>query len=140
MEGHRWVLFGLLSAFSTALVTALGRLGIDNLDSTLAATIHTTITAIILLGMLIGSGKVHLIKTVDNYSFCLLGLSALIYAISWCAYFLALKYGTALKVGALDWTSVLFILAMTPLWGEAITWKSFFGAILLTLGTFFIAS
>jgi bacterial/archaeal transporter family protein len=140
MESHRWIFFGLLSAFSTALVTALGRLGVENIDSTLAVTIRTTITAIVLLGMLVGSGKVYLIKTVDNYSLCLLGLSALVYAVSWCAYFIALKCGPALKVDALDWTSILFVLAMTPLWGEALTWKSFFGAFLLILGTFFIAS
>jgi transporter family protein len=138
MESYNWVFFGLLSAFSTALITVFGKLGIDNIDTTLAATIRAVITAIILIAIFISSGKTALVKSVDNYSLILILLSGVVYAFSWVVYFIALKNGPALKVDALDWVSILFVLMMAPLWGEAITWKSFFGTLLLLAGAFCI--
>ena len=56
-------------------------------------------------------------------------------ALSWLCYFAAIKLGNVPKVVAIDRTSVIFVLVFSILvLGDALTWKSAVGALLITGG------
>jgi len=48
-ENILYIIFGLLSAVTASLVTIFGKLGLKNIDPTLATTIRSIIMAIILI-------------------------------------------------------------------------------------------
>ncbi len=130
-----WILFALLSAIFAALVAIFGKIGIKDIDSTLA----TTVRAVIMAGFLVITsfflGKADLLKTINNKALLFIALSGIAGAISWLCYFFALKTGPAPSVAALDRLSVVFVLIFAALvLGESFTLKSGIGAILLTIG------
>ena len=130
-----WILFALLSAIFAALVAIFGKIGIKNIDSTLA----TTVRAVIMAGFLVVTsfflGKADLLKTIDNKALLFIAFSGIAGALSWLCYFFAIKNGPVSGVAALDRLSVVFVLVFAVLvLGDHLTWKSGIGAILLTLG------
>ena len=130
-----WILFALLSAIFAALVAIFGKIGIKNIDSTLA----TTVRAVIMAGFLVLTsfflGKADLLKTIDNKALLFIALSGIAGALSWLFYFFAIKNGPVSGVAALDRLSVVFVLVFAVLiLGDHFTWKSGIGAALLTVG------
>lgn len=130
-----WILFAILSAVFAALVAIFGKIGISNLDSTLATTVRAVIMAIFLVIVSLALGKVRLLTTIDSRALLFITFSGVAGAISWLFYFLALKLGPTSGVAALDRLSVVFVLVLAVLFlGESLTWKSGVGAALLTAG------
>ncbi|MEK7181195.1 MAG: EamA family transporter [Patescibacteria group bacterium] len=130
-----WILFALLSAIFASLVAVFGKIGIKNIDSTLA----TTVRAVIMAGFLVVTsfflGKADLLKTIDNKALLFIALSGIAGALSWLFYFFAIKNGPVSGVAALDRLSVVFVLVFAILiLGDHFTWKSGVGATLLTIG------
>jgi bacterial/archaeal transporter family protein len=130
-----WIIFALLSAASAALVAIFGKIGISNVDSTLATTVRALVMAFVLLVTSFSLGKLKLLSTLDNKALFFIIISGLAGALSWFFYFYALKLGPATGVAALDRLSVVFVLILAALFlGESLTLRSGIGAILLTLG------
>ncbi|HLD25915.1 MAG TPA: EamA family transporter [Candidatus Andersenbacteria bacterium] len=130
-----WIIFALLAAIFAALVAVLGKLGIQNIDSTLATTVRAVIMAIFLTitALLLGKGK--LLNTIDNQSLLFIAASGIAGALSWLAYFVALRTGPAAAVSALDRLSVVFVVIFAALFlSESLTWKTGLGAALITAG------
>lgn len=130
-----WILFALLSAVFAALVAIFGKIGIKDVDSTLA----TTVRAVIMAGFLVVTsfflGKADLLKTIDNKALLFIAFSGIAGALSWLFYFFAIKNGPVSGVAALDRLSVVFVLVFAVLiLGDHFTWKSGLGAALLTVG------
>lgn len=132
-----WIIFALFSAVFAALVAIFGKIGISNVDSTLATTVRAAIMAIFLLIVAGLMGKFKLLSSIDNKALTFITLSGVAGALSWLFYFFALKNGPAAGVAALDRLSVVFVLIFAALFlAEAITWKTGIAAILITLGAF----
>jgi len=130
-----WIFFAVLSAVSAALVAVFGKIGISNIDSTLATTVRAIIMAVFLLAVSFGLGSWGSFKAIDNKALIFIALSGIAGALSWLFYFFALKNGPASGVAALDRLSVVFVLILAVLFlGENLTWKSGLGAALLTAG------
>lgn len=130
-----WIIFALLSALAAGAVAVFGKVGIKDLDSTLATTVRAVIMAVFLLAVSLSLGKLKLFSTIDSKAFTFIALSGIAGAISWLFYFLALKFGPASGVAALDRLSVVFVLVLAVLFlGESLTWRSGIGAVLLTIG------
>lgn len=130
-----WIWYALLSALSAALVAIFGKIGISKVDTTLATAIRAVMMAGILVIAAALLGKFAHLKTIDNKAFLFITLSGIAGAASWMWYFLALKTGPAHGVAALDRLSVVFVLVLAALFlGEALTWKTALGGILVTLG------
>ena len=130
-----WIGYALLSAIFAAAVAILGKIGLKNVDSTLATTIRAVVMAIFLLGAAAILQKFSLIKTVGSQTLTFIIFSGVAGALSWLFYFLALKYGPATGVAALDRLSVVFVVILAALFlGEALTLKSVSGLVLLVLG------
>ncbi|PWB38726.1 MAG: EamA family transporter [Parcubacteria group bacterium] len=130
-----WIIYALLSAVFAAGVAIFGKIGIQNVDSTLATTVRSVIMAVFLLLVSFSLGKLQFVTSFNNRTLSFVVLSGISGALSWLFYFFALKNGPASGVAALDRLSVVFVLIFAILLlGEHLSWKSGLGAILLTIG------
>jgi len=134
-----WIIFALLSAFFAALVAIFGKIGIAELDSTLATTLRSLIMAGFLLILSLVLGKFDDFSSVNSKAWIFIALSGIAGALSWLCYFFALKNGPTGAVAALDRTSVVFVVLLAGLFlSEAISWKSGLGAMLVVVGAILI--
>jgi len=130
-----WIIYALLAAVFAAAVAILGKIGLKDVDSTLATTIRAVVMAIFLLGAAAILQKFSLFKTVSNQALIFIIFSGIAGALSWLFYFLALKHGPVTGVAALDRLSVVFVVILAAMFlGEAFTVKSVAGLAFLVLG------
>ncbi len=135
-----WVIFALLSALSAAGVAIFGKIGVQEIDATLATAIRAVVMAVFLIAVSFGTGKFNLIAALEARPLLFIGLSGIAGALSWLFYFLALKFGPASGVVALDRLSVVFVVIFALIFlGENFSWKAVLGAALITLGSVLIA-
>jgi len=136
-----WFLMALLSAFSAALVAIFGKLGLKNLDSTLATTIRSVIMSSFLVLVSLS------LKKIEGFSFgsfssrdwLFIILAGIAGALSWLFYFAALKLGLASHVAAIDRLSIVLVVVMAALFlGETVGWKIVLGAIMMVIGAILI--
>lgn len=136
-----WLTYAIFSALTAALVAIFAKLGLKTVDSTLA----TTIRAIIMAAFLVGVSTFQ--KKFEGFSFAslshvdwlLITLSGLAGAASWLFYFLALKFGKASQVAAVDRSSLVFVVIFAVLFlGESLTWKALIGVFLMLGGALLI--
>lgn len=137
-----WLLFSILSALMAALVAIFGKLGLKNIDSTLATTIRSIVMAVFLI---IASLS---LKKWEGFSFesmllkdwLLIILAGIAGALSWLFYFFALKGGEATKVVAIDRMSLVFVAIMAFLFlGENLRWQQLIGVILMVGGAVLVS-
>ncbi len=130
-----WIIFALLSAVFAALVAIFGKIGIQNVDTTLATAVRAVIMALILVVISLSLGKWGLLESIQGRPFLFIILSGVAGALSWLFYFFALKAGPASGVAALDRLSVVLVLIFAVFFlGENLSWKSGIGAALISLG------
>ena len=114
-----WWLFALLSAVFAALTSILAKVGIENVDSTLATAIRTV--AVVGMSWLM----VFITNTQSGIS-----------SISKKSYYKAIQMGDVSKVVPIDKLSVLFTLVLAFVFlHEEFNTKSLIGSILITAGT-----
>lgn len=130
-----WIFYAILSAIFAAAVAILAKLGLKNVDPTLATTIRSVVMAVFLLATTAILQKFSLIKTVGSQALTFIIFSGIAGALSWLFYFLALKDGPASGVAALDRLSIVFVVILAALFlGESLTFKSGLGLVFLVLG------
>lgn len=135
-----WILFALLSAFFAALVAIFGKIGISNIDTTLATTVRSLIMFIFLAIISFNLGVINNLKLIDSKALTFITLSGLAGALSWLCYFYALRNGPAAGVAALDRLSVVFVLILSVLFlAQSLNLKNILGAILITIGAVLFA-
>jgi transporter family protein len=130
-----WILLGFLSALFAALVAIFGKIGVKNIDTTLATTVRAVIMALFLIIISLVLGKQSLISQINSKAMLFIVLSGVAGALSWLSYFLALKIGQVKGVAVLDRFSVVLAILLAALFlGESITVKNWIGMILITAG------
>lgn len=130
-----WILLGLLSAVFAAGVAIFGKLGVASVDSTVATTVRAIIMAVFLVLVTLVSGKVSEVTSIQGKVLFYIVLAGISGAISWIFYFLALKYGPASGVAALDRLSVVFVLILSLLFlSEKFQLSHVIGALLIVIG------
>ncbi len=130
-----WIIFALLSAGFAALVAIFGKIGLANIDTTLATTVRAVIMAAFLVVVALFLGKQEFLGSITSKPLFFIAASGIAGALSWLFYFFALKYGPASGVAAIDRLSVVFVLILALLFlGEHLTWKTGLGAGLVTIG------
>jgi len=134
-----WILYALGSAFFASLVAILGKVGLKDIDSTLATTVRSVIMATFLVLVALSFKKFNgvTLNSFGTREWVFVALSGIAGAMSWLCYFYALKYGNTTTVSALDRLSVVFvaILAATFL-GESMNLYKIIGVVLVALGAF----
>ncbi len=84
-----WIMYALLSAVFAALVAVFGKIGLKNIDSTLATTVRSVIMAIFLVLVSVSLKKTSLLHTIEGKALLFIVLSGMAGAMSWLFYFYA---------------------------------------------------
>jgi transporter family protein len=135
-----WSIYALLSAAFAALVAIFGKIGLKEVDSTLATTVRAVVMAGFLLIVAFSLGKFSGLESLNQRTLLFIILSGVAGALSWLCYFFAIKSGVVTGVVALDRTSVIFALVLAVLFlGESLTWAKGVGALLLAVGAVLMA-
>ena len=131
-----WIIYALLSAFTAALTTIFGKIGVHEIDTTLATTVRSIIMAIFLISVATVTGKLNFnLSQWTNKDMIAVLLSALAGALSWLFYFVALKQAQASQVASIDRLSLVFIVILAFLFlGESLTLLKISGVILMIIG------
>ena len=137
-----WLLYALLSSIFAAGVAIVGKIGLKNLDSTLATTIRSVIMALFLLVVSFSLGKFRNFNfsNLSNRDWLLIICAGIFGALSWLFYFFALKNGPATPVVAIDRLSLVFVFIMALLFlGESFSFKALIGVLLMVSGAILIS-
>jgi transporter family protein len=130
-----WIGYALLAAFFAGLVAIFGKVGIKEVDATLATAVRAVVMAAFLVTAAIALGKTGSLGGISRRSFVFIVLSGAAGAASWLCYFIALREGPATGVAALDRLSVVFVFILAVAFlGEAFTAKAALGAALVVTG------
>ena len=130
-----WIAYALLAALFAALVAVLGKVGLKDVDATLATAVRAVVMAGFLVILALALGKAGRLGDISHHSFLFIVLSGVAGAASWLFYFLALRDGPATGVAALDRVSVVLVFVLAVLFlGEAFTLKAALGALLVVAG------
>jgi transporter family protein len=136
-----YIILALFSALTASLVAIFGKLGLKNIDPTIATTIRSLIMAVFLVIVSLFLKKfenfsLNLLTSKDWLLIILAGISG---ALSWLFYFWALKFGPASHVAVIDRLSLVFVILLSVLiLGETFNLKVFVGMILIVLGAILI--
>ncbi len=136
-----WIFYALGSAVAAAGVAVFGKLGLKDIDPTLATIVRGVVMALILIvaGFAFKKFEGFSLASFSGKAWLYILLSALAGAASWILYFVALKTGPASAVAVLDKMSVVLVILFAALFlGEALTIKSVLGIILTVAGTLLI--
>ncbi len=138
-----WILYALLAAFTAALVAIFAKLGLQNVDPTLATTLRALIMALflIIISLLLDKFNGFAFSTsLSGKEWLLLSLAGIAGALSWLFYFFALKQGSASAVVAIDRLSLVFVIMLAAFFlQEAISWRTLTGVLLMVTGALFIS-
>ena len=135
MENISWISLALLSALFASLVAIFGKIGIQNIDSTLATTIRGIIMALFLIIISLSLGKFSFLNQINGRSLLFIILAGIAGALSWLFYFYALKVGPVKGVASLDRLSVAMAIILAFIFlGEKLVIKNLIGIIFLVLG------
>lgn len=144
-EGKRhgpapWLLAALLSAVFAALTAILGKIGVQGVPSNLATALRTSVVLLFAWGIVLGRGKLRLVRAVGRRDLLFLVLSGLATGASWLCYYRALQDGPVSVVVPIDKLSILVTLLFARLfYGERLSWRARVGLALLVAGTLALA-
>ena len=131
-----WLIFAILSAFFAAATAVLAKIGIDGVDSNLATAIRTMVVLLMAWGIVFVTNVEAGIGAISTKSWLFLILSGLATGASWLCYFYAIKMGDVSKVVPIDKCSLVITIILAALvLGEAFTWKTFIGSLMIVGGT-----
>ncbi len=133
------IFLGILSAIFAALVTIFGKLGVKSADPIFLTTIRSFIMTLFLIATTFSLGKFSNSFSFSGKEWMYIVFAGVAGALSWICYFSALKFGSANLVAALDRGSIILIFLASALFlGEAFTYKTIIGSILIFTGLLFV--
>ncbi len=131
-----WQLFALLSAVFAALTAILAKIGITGVNTDLATAIRTVVILVVAWGLVFWRGGIDTLPDLTARNWLFLTLSGVATGLSWICYFKALQLGKVSQVAPVDKLSVAIAIVLSVIFlGEALTWKTAIGALLIISGT-----
>lgn len=135
-----WLFYAAGSAVFAALQSILGKVGVQNMDSTLATALRTMVVLIFAWAIVLGKKEGGDWKKMTRRDAVLLVLSGITTGASWLCYYRALQTGRASVVVPIDKCSMLFAVALSAIFlKEKQTRRSLLALALVVAGTFMIA-
>lgn len=137
-----WILYAFLAALTAALVAIFAKIGLKDMDTTIATTLRSMIMAgfLVTTSTLLGKFTHFSPATISAKEWTMLTLAGVAGALSWLFYFLALRDGTASAVVAIDRLSIFFVIVIAALaLGETANARTLGGAALMVVGAVMIA-
>ena len=136
-----YIILALLSALTASLVAIFGKLGLKNVDPTIATTIRSLIMAgfLAIVSLFLKKFENFSLNLFTSKDLLLIILAGISGALSWLFYFWALKFGPASHVAVIDRLSLVFVILLSALiLGEVFNLKVFLGMILIVIGSILI--
>lgn len=131
-----WLIYAFVAAFFAGITGILAKVGIRNVDSTLATALRTIVILIFSWMMVFVVGSQNTISQIPAYTLLFLILSGLATGASWLCYFKALQLGNVNKVTPVDKSSTILAMILAfLLLGEPVTSLMVIGMILIAIGT-----
>ena len=131
-----WLFFALGSAFFAGITAVLAKIGIENVNSTLATALRTVVVLAFSWLMVFVVGSQGGIAQISGPTLLFLVLSGLSTGASWLCYFKALQLGDVNKVAPIDKSStVLTILLAFIFLGEPVSIPQALGVVGIGVGT-----
>lgn len=140
-KGERgWLFYAAGSAVFAALQSILGKVGVQDMDSTLATALRTVVVLVFAWAIVLGKKEGGDWKKMTRRDALLLVLSGFTTGASWLCYYRALQTGRASVVVPIDKCSMLFAVALSAIFlKEKQTRRSLLALTLVVAGTFMIA-
>lgn len=140
-KGERgWLFYAAGSAVFAALQSILGKVGVQDMDSTLATALRTMVVLFFAWAIVLGKKEGGDWKKMTRRDAVLLVLSGITTGASWLCYYRALQTGRASVVVPIDKCSMLFAVALSAIFlKEKQTRRSLLALALVVAGTFMIA-
>jgi len=136
-----WLLYALFAAFFAALVAIFAKLGLKDIDTTLATTVRAIIMAgfLVIISVFLKKFEGFSLLSFTSKEWLLITLAGIAGALSWLFFFFALKEGVASNVVAIDRLSVVFVVFLAALFlGETLGWQVVLGALIMSAGAVLI--
>ncbi|HEX9998689.1 MAG TPA: EamA family transporter [Abditibacterium sp.] len=135
-----WIFLALLSAFFTALIALVSKIGLAKVDSSLGFAIQSVVTMILAWSYVIFSGKTRDLTSIEGRAWpFLLGAGALS-AVAYLFYFGAVKLGDVSRVAPLDRLSLVFSVVLAAMFlGEKTGGVGWLGVTLMAIGAVLVA-
>ena len=135
-----WLFYAAGSAVFAALQSILGKVGVQDMDATLATALRTVVVLIFAWAIVLGKKEGGDWKKMTRRDAVLLVLSGITTGASWLCYYRALQTGRASVVVPIDKCSMLFAVALSALFlKEKQTRRSLLALALVVAGTLMIA-
>lgn len=140
-KGERgWLFYAAGSAVFAALQSILSKVGVQDMDSTLATALRTVVVLVFAWAIVLGKKEGGDWKKMTRRDALLLVLSGITTGASWLCYYRALQTGRASVVVPIDKCSMLFAVALSAIFlKEKQTRRSLLALALVVAGTFMIA-
>ena len=133
-----YIIYAILAAFFASLVPIFGKIGLRDVNPTLATAVRAVIMAVFLVGVALVSGVTR--EPLSGRALLFITLSGIAGALSWLFYFMAVKAGRVPAVVAIDKTSVALAIFLSWLiLGSRMDVKTAVGALLIVLGAILVA-
>ena len=130
-----WLLLAFGSAFFAGITSILAKVGIEDINSTLATSLRTIIVLIFSWLMVFIKGSPMIIN--DEQAILFLVLSGICTGVSWLCYFKALQLGDINKVTPIDKSSTILTIVLAFIFfNEEIDVIKLFGIIIMASGTY----
>lgn len=135
-----WLVFALGSAFFAGLTAILAKVGVEEINSNLAALVRTVVIFAVTALIVTVRREWQPPDKVSAKSLTFLCLSGIATGLSWLCYYRALQLGPASLVGPVDKLSVVFVIVLACLFlSEPLTPKVVLGGSLIVAGVVVLA-
>jgi bacterial/archaeal transporter family protein len=135
-----WLAYALLSAAAAALVGIFAKIGMKDVDSTLATATRSVVMTGFLLVVCTATGVWRQLPSLPGKPITMIALSGLAGAISWLFYFKAIQAGAVSQVAPIDKLSMpLAILLAVIVLGERPSTTNWMGIVLIVAGSYLAA-
>ncbi|HEY5080133.1 MAG TPA: EamA family transporter [Opitutaceae bacterium] len=135
-----WVAWALLSAVFAGVTAVLAKVGVENVNSSLATAIRTTVVVVITWAIALSTMPSGSLAMPGRRTLLFLALSGLATGLSWICYFRALQLGEVSRVAPIDKLSVVFAIILAGVFlRERLTWQQAVGGMLIVAGSLVIA-
>jgi len=135
-----WLAWALLSALFAGLTAVLAKVGVENINSSLATAVRTTVVLVFTWAIALAVVPAGELANLSRRTWLFLALSGIATGLSWLCYFRALQLGEASRVAPIDKLSVVFAIALAVIFlRERLTWHQWLGGVLIVVGALVIA-
>jgi len=135
-----WIIYAVLAALSAALVMILTKIGLKNVDSSLAFAIQAVLILTITWSVVLYQGNHTTIKDIESKAWMMLLLAGVFTTLSTLFSYKALSMGPSSFVVTIERTSLVFTLVLSVIFlKEKLTWQLVTGGALILSGAILIA-